>query len=199
MASTQEQVFQIPRNCLANAARKALLRLPSQLGSDLAAVDGVAPVVAGTILHIRDQFTPGTRTQFVGTQFIEDVADRLHHRDIRHLVQPANVVGLARPALGQHCRYRGAVIAHVQPVAHVHPVAIHRQRLPMQRVQHHQRNQLLRKLQRTVVVGAIRGQGRQAVRVVVGAYQVIAACLRRRIRTVRTVRSVFVEPRIGRR
>ena len=66
----------------------------------------------------------------------------------------------------------------------VHAVAIHRQGLARQRVDDHQRNQLLGKVVRPIVVGAVGGQHRQAVGVVPGAHQVVAGGLAGRIRAV---------------
>ena len=69
------------------------------------------------------------------------------------------------------------MIAHVQPVAHLHAVAIHRQRFARQGVGDHQRDELFREMERPVIVGTVGRQHRQAVRVVPGAHQVVAGGL----------------------
>jgi hypothetical protein len=73
----------------------------------------------------------------------------------------------------EHGADRGAVVADVQPVAHVLAVAVDRQRLAGERVDDHQRDQLFGELVRAVVVGAVGGEHRQAVGVVEGAHQVV--------------------------
>ena len=62
-----------------------------------------------------------------------------------------------------------AVVLDVEPVAHVQAVAVDRQRLVLEGVGDHQRDQLLGKLVGAVVVAAARDHDRQAEGVVVGA------------------------------
>ena len=50
-------VIQVPAQGLLDAAAEIVLRLPAQVLPDLRSVDGVAPVMAGTVLHEADQFT----------------------------------------------------------------------------------------------------------------------------------------------
>jgi hypothetical protein len=100
----------------------------------------------------------------------------VHDVEIGHLVPAADVVGLAHAACsstrGWRCNGR-----NVKPVAHVHAVAVDRQRFAASGVEDHQRNELFRELVGTVVVGAVGGQHRQAVGVVIGAHQMVAAAL----------------------
>ncbi len=52
------------------------------------------------------------------------VEDRLDHLDVRQLLRPADVVDLARLALGEdHVDRRGEVLGE-EPVADLHPVAV---------------------------------------------------------------------------
>ena len=97
----------------------------------------------------------------------------------------------------QHQQDAGAVILDVQPVAHVAAVAVDRQRPAVERIEDHQRNQLLGKLERAVVVRAVGDQRRQAVGVEVGAHQVIGRRLARRVRRVRRVRRLLAEQPVG--
>src|SRR5713101_436364 len=85
------------------------------------------------------------------------------------------------------------MIFNIQPVPHVLSVAIDGERLSLARIQNHQRDQLLRKLVRPIVVGAIRGEDRQLVSVIVRAYQVIGSRLGCGVRTVWRVGSYFTE------
>ena len=75
-------------------------------------------------------------------------------------------------------------------------VAIDRQRLARQGVDDHQRDQLFGKVVRAVVVGAVGGEHRQAVGVVVGAHQVVAGGLAGRVGAVGLVAVGFGEGRV---
>ena len=79
------------------------------------------------------------------------------------------------------------MILDVQPVAHVAAVAIDGQRLALERVEDHERDELLGELVRPVVVRAVREQRRKAVRLVPGAHEVVRGGLGRRVRRVRRV------------
>ena len=92
--------------------------------------------------------------------------------------------------------YRGAVITDVEPVTHLHAVAVDRYRFPRQGVDDHQWDQLLGELKRTVVVRAVGYQGPKAVGLMVGADQMIAASLAGGIGAVRFVPMVFREGRV---
>ena len=120
----------------------------------------------------------------------------LHDLEVLHLGVAADVIGLADAAAREHARIGAAVVADVQPVAHVRAIAVHRQRLARQRVEDHQRDQLLRELARAVVVRAVRRQRRQAVGVVPRADEMVGRGLRGRVRAVRRVRRRLAERRI---
>ena len=85
------------------------------------------------------------------------------------------------------------MVLDVQPVAHLLPVAVHRQRLAGEGIDDHQRDQLLGEVIGPVVVGAVGGEHRQAVGVVLGAHQVVARGLASRVGAVRLVRFVSVK------
>ncbi len=85
------------------------------------------------------------------------------------------------------------MVADVQPVAYLLAVAVDRQRLARLRVGDDQRDQLLREMVGAVVVGAVGGQRRHAVGVVVRAHQMVGRCLRRRVRAVRRIGRGFAE------
>ena len=87
------------------------------------------------------------------------------------------------------------MVGHIEPVAHILAIAIHRQRQPLEGILHHQRNQLLGKLARTVVVGTVRSQHRQAIGVVVGPHQMIGGRLGGRVRAVRRICCLLGEGR----
>ena len=128
-----------------------------------------------------------------GTGLVEQDADRLDHLEVGHFAAAADVVGLARAALGEGEAHGGAVVPDVEPVANVLAVAVDRQRLLAPSVEDHQRDQLLGKLAGAIVVGAIGRDRRQAIGVVVGAHQMIGGGLGRGVGAVRRVRGGFGE------
>ena len=74
------------------------------------------------------------------------------------------------------------VILNVKPVAHVTAIAVDRQRLTLQQIGDAERNQLLWKVIRTVVVRAMRDEYGKAVCAMPGAHEMIGRRLGRRIR-----------------
>ena len=132
------------------------------------------------------------------SELVQDGADGGDDLDVGHLAVAADVVGFSHDAALEYQGDRLAVIAHIEPVAHVAPVTVDRKRLAPQGVENHQRNQLLGKLVRAVVVGAVGGQRGQAIGVPVGAHQMIAGRLGCRVGAVGLIRMRFGEGRIGR-
>ena len=103
---------------------------------------------------------------------------RLDHLDVRKLVGPADVVGLARhPALEDDVDRRGEVLDE-EPVAHLRAVAVDRDRVAVERVEDGQRDQLLRVLARPVVVGGADDQRVGAEGVLEGGDDQVATGLR---------------------
>ena len=88
------------------------------------------------------------------------------------------------------------MVFDIQPIAHLHAITIHWQRLARQRIHNHQWNELFRKVQRPIVVAAIGGEHWQAIRVVPCAHQVVAGRLAGTVRAVGFVLVVFTEGRI---
>ena len=85
------------------------------------------------------------------------------------------------------------MILDVQPVAHVLPAAVHRQRPSVADIVDEQRNELLRELVGPVVVRAVGHQRRHPVRVVVGPHEVVGRGFRGRVGAVRGVLRLFGE------
>src|SRR5215469_4598045 len=76
---------QIPTNGLAQPGRKTLARRPAELTPDLAGVERVAPVMAGTIGHEGDLARVGGPV-VTRTLLVEHGAEQLHQRNVRDLV-----------------------------------------------------------------------------------------------------------------
>ena len=126
----------------------------------------------------------------------ERPADQPDDLDVLLFVVSADVVHLADPSVPDDPIDRLAVILDIQPVAHIETLTVHRKRLVRQRIDNHQRNQLLRKMVRTVVVGAARDGHRQSVGAVIRHDQQIRRRLGRRIRTARVDRRLLREEQI---
>ncbi len=125
------------------SAKRTCASQPSSC-ADLLAAERVAAVVAGAVLDVLDQ-------RLVGAGQLDHP---LHHLDVLALVGAADVVGLAGAAVHQHRVDAAAEVLDVEPVADLAAVAVDGQGVAVERVEHRQRDQLLRVLARAVVVGA---------------------------------------------
>ena len=171
-----DRVVQVPLHGLGNPGVEGFGRTPAKLTLQLARIDGVAAVVAGAVGDVGDLFgvalAIGTRAQLV-----QQAADGLDDFDIGFFVPAADVVGFTQLAGFEYAADGAAMIRDVEPVTHLHAVAIDRQRLASQGVDDHQRDEFFREMVGAVVVAAVGGEHRQAVGVVVGAYQMVAGGL----------------------
>ena len=134
--------------------------------------------------------------RILGNSIEKQRTDGLDDFDVRFLVPSRQCCRLIRldPGLEDSAQ-RVAMVAHVQPVATL-PISVNGQRFSRSSVQYNERNKLLRKLQWPVIVGAIGGQGRQAIGVAVSAHQVVCGRFRSGVRTVRSVGRGLGESRI---
>ncbi len=123
--------------------------------------------------------------------------DAPHDLDVRALVGAADVVGLARRAVLEDVADGAREVLDVEPVAHVHAVAVDRQAVAVQRVEDHQRDELLRVLVGPVVVRSAADQRLDAERVVVGGDEQVGAGLRRAVRRGRRERRLLGERALG--
>ena len=63
------------------------------------------------------------------------------------------------------------MIVNIQPVTHILAIAVYRKLLALQRIVDNQRDQLLRELIRSVIVGTVRDVRRELVSINVCLYQ----------------------------
>ena len=133
-------------------------RRPGELAADLGEVQGVAPVVAGPILHVPEE---GLGLPGEGQDVSGDV-------QIHPLLAAPDVVHLADLTRRQDARQGATVILHVQPLPHVQTVAVDGKGIAPERVHDHQRDELLGELVGTVVVAGPGDDDRQAVGAVIG-------------------------------
>src|ERR1700674_3251130 len=188
-------VFKIPADRFSDAGLKRLQRMPVQFPLDFAGVHRVAAVVAGSVLDERDELAVWNGS-VVRAQFVQQFANGPDNIEVPFFTLPTDVVGFSDAAVGEHGTNGAAVILDVEPVANVFAVAIYRERLAGACVQDHERNKLFGKLVGTVIIGAVGGQNRKAVGMVIGADQMIGSRLGRGVRTVRSVRGGLAEGRV---
>lgn len=165
-------VLEVPFDRLLDAVLKFRLRFPAELRVDLRRVDGVAAVVALAVGDVLDEV-------FGLAELLEDGLDNV---DVGALIVAADVVDLADAALLQDQVDGMAVILDVEPVADVLAVTVDRQLLVGQRVDDHQRDELLREVVRAVVVRAARDRRRDLVGAMVSHDKQVRTGLRSRIR-----------------
>ena len=137
-------VVQIPLDRLLDAVGELGLRQPAELGVNLRRVDGVAHIVTLAVGDEGDQ----------RLRLAERVADELHDIEVLHLVVTADVVDLALGALADDEVDGAAVILDIEPVAHVFTRAVDWERLVIERICDHERNELLREVVGAVVIRA---------------------------------------------
>ena len=88
------------------------------------------------------------------------------------------------------------MVFNIQPVTDIQTFAVNRQRFVSQRISNHQRNQLLREVIRTIVVGATGNGHRQAIGTVVSQNQQICCSLGAAIRRAGMDRSLLSEEQV---
>ena len=171
--------------------------LPAQFPLEFARVDGVSQVVARTVGDVRNQFL---RCPFgIAQQPVHGSDDDPYQVDVLPFVETSDVVRVGDLALVEDYVDGPCMVLDVQPVADIFPAAVHRQRSSAADVVDEKRDQLLRKLIRTVVVRAVGHQRRHAVCVVVGPYEVVGRGFRGRVGAVRIVLRLFGEELLAER
>src|SRR5689334_5401836 len=110
-------VLAIPPHGALQRNGERVARRPAEL-RDFCGIHGVAPVVARAVGHPPDEHVRLPRQS----------QDLVGEHDVFDLVAAADVVDLAVATAAQHEVDGGTVIEHIEPVAHVTPVAVERQR-----------------------------------------------------------------------
>ena len=132
-------------------------------------------------------------------QPVEAIADRADDLHIGAFVVAADVVLAAGPAQPKNVMERAGMVLDMEPIADLQAVAVDRDRLTFERVEDRERDQLLRKVIRPVIVRAVGDDGRKPIGRVPGGDQVIGRCLGGRIGRVRAVGGVLAEASAGRK
>lgn len=158
---------------------------PAEFAVNLRGVNRVAAVVAGAVFHEGNELAR-TAAELRG-EFINEVADEFHDAEVGPFVVAADAVGLASAPAQEGLPEGLRVVGHVEPVAHVHAVAINRDGLAGGSLVDDDRNELLGELARAVVVRAVGRDHVEAVSVVIRANEQVAGGLAGRVRRVRRV------------
>src|SRR6185503_1319257 len=148
------------------ALAEGVARRPAER-AQLPVVERVTAVVSRAILDVADQRRVGPR----------QLEDPVGHLEVL-VVLAADVVDLAGRALAQHELDAGAVVLGVQPLAHLLPVAVDRERLALEGVRDEERHELLGVLVRAEGVRTAGDRGAYAVRPHVGEHLEVAPRLR---------------------
>ena len=120
-----ELLSQIPFHGLHDAGFEVFIRMPAEFRRNFGGVDGIAQVVARAVGNKGHEFFV-LRAVLARAAFIQNGADRVQDLEIVPLVVAADVVGFAASALMENEIHGLAVIEHIEPVADVRAVAVHR-------------------------------------------------------------------------
>jgi hypothetical protein len=179
-------VLQIPLDGFANALLELMGRCPAEFTLDFGSVDRITAVMAGPVFDEGNEFA--RMTTGLWREFINSVADQFHDTDVRPFVVTADVVGLAVVAACEQEPERFAMVAHVEPVADVHAIAIDGDGFAGEDTLDDDGDELFGKLKRTVVVRAICDNGGQAIGVMIGAHEHVAGGFAGGVRRIGRVR-----------
>ena len=113
--------------------------------------------------------------------------------NVLFFVMTAYIVGFEQSALLLHHVDGLCVVFDIQPVADVLAVAVYRKLLAVQRIVDDQRNQLFRKLVRTVVIRAVCDICREMIGIHIRFYKHIRSCLAGRVRAVGRIGGCLIE------
>lgn len=182
-------VFHVPVKGLFDALVKVHRRLPAQFAFNLPRVHGIPAVVGLAVFNKGNQI-------LILAQKLQNVPSDLQ---IRVFVVPANIEHIAVFVARNNQIDRRTMIQHVQPVAHIQTIAIHRQRLVFRSQLEKEGDELLRKLVRPVVVGTAGNRDRHLVRLKIRLHQKVGGGLGSRVRTVRINGRLFRKIVLGTR
>jgi len=131
--------------------------------------------VACAVCHVGDEFF--ARPLRPAQQAVNDADEQADNIDILPFGKATDVVCVADVSPVEDDVNGAGVILHIEPVAHVLPLAVDGKGFALQDVADAERYQLLRELTGTVVVGTVGHQRRHAVSVVVRPHKVVGGGL----------------------
>ena len=179
-----------------DAGLEGLGGLPTEFSVDLGGIDGVATVVTRAIGDVGDLLFVALAIG-AGRELIQDGAERMDDIKVRLLIPSTDIIGLPYPAGLQDAPDGGGMVPHIEPVAHLHPVAVDREGLSGEGVMNDERNEFFGEVVGAVVVGAVRREDGETVGMMVGTDEVIRGRLAGRVRAIRLVLLGLGESGIG--
>src|SRR5438093_788032 len=117
-------MIEIPAYRLAQAVGKGNTGPPAQLAFDLARVESITAVVSRTVGHVGDE----------RRRLVHGFEEQARETEVGEFAAPAGVVDLAEPAAAPHAENCFAVVAYVDPIAHLQAVAVKGNRLVAQQM-----------------------------------------------------------------
>src|SRR4029077_17265793 len=123
-------IIHVPLDGLIEAFFKTAERLPIQFALRKCRVDGVAAVMTKPNRHEINETV----------WFAKRIQNNSDKVQIHHLTVAAQIINRSRFAFEKRSDNAGAMIVHVDPVAHVHAIAINRERLLPEQLNDHERN-----------------------------------------------------------
>ena len=157
----------------------------------LRGVDGIPQVVARTVRDVGDEAVRITLR--IAKDTVNGLDDDLDKVDVLPFVETADVVGLGYLPLVEDQVDGPSVVLHIQPVAHVLTLAVHRKGFAVADIVDEQGYQFLRELVGAVVVRAVRNYSRHPVGVVEDPYEMVRGGLRRAVGAVGAVSRSLAE------
>src|SRR6185312_3639929 len=183
------RIVQVPRNSLAEPARKAFQRHPSDFRLDLGRIYRISAIVTKPILYETDlRFIMPARAQLR-----KDLAKFAYDLNVCLLTVTSNIVRFSHTTFAKYLPYRFTMVDDKKPVTNILTITVDRKRLPIYCVQDHERYQLLGKLAGSVVIRAIGRKHRETIRMPERPNEMVGGSFGRGIRTVRSICCGFGE------
>ena len=186
-------VRQVPFHGFFDAFFELQARFPAQFAFQLRRVDSIAEVMSLAVGYISNE-VEGIAFR-VSQEAVHRLDDDLDQVDVFPFVEAADVVRVGHFAFMENQVDGAGMVFHIEPVADVLAFSIDRKGLAVADVVDEQRYQFFGKLVGTVVVRAVRHDGRHSVGVVEGADEMVAAGFTCGIRAVRVVFCLLREQR----
>ena len=131
--------------------------------------------MARTVRYVGNQIH--ILTLFTTKESINRLNNHLNQVDILPLVESSDVVGISYLSAMEDQIDCTSMILDIQPVADILTLSVNRQRLTMADIVDKQRNQLLRKLIRAIIIRAVGHDSRHAVSIVISPHEVVTRSL----------------------
>ena len=131
-----------------------------------------------SVSHVSDQLVAYQFFSWISIRqhLLKGIQDNVNDLDVLLLVVSADVITLAQLAFLLNHVNCFRMIVYIEPVTDIFTVTVYRQRFSLQCIVDHQRDQLLRELERSVVVAAACDVAREFIGIEICFGQHISAC-----------------------